>query len=225
MRAGTLPLVLVALLPALPAAAGVIRGTVWMDRSVAALVHKSTPAADIVRAQRGVDEGVVWVESVPDAVERRLSHRGFSLFFWRRKPAHVPTIVQAGRQFDPHVMVVTAGTDVEFRNLDTVYHNAFSVSAANRFDLGKYPPGRADTVAFPRAGVVNLHCDIHPEMLGFVVVTPNHVYARPDSTGAFELPRLPPGRYTLHAWQPRRGELKRTIELPKQGDAVVDLRF
>ena len=112
---------------------------------------------------------------------------------------------------------------MEFLNLDRVYHNAFSVSSARRFDLGKYPPGRADTVLFEHAGIVNMHCDIHPEELGFVVVVPNHAVARPDSDGVFTLPALPRGSYTVHVWHPRRGERKRSFEVPRHGDVLLEL--
>jgi hypothetical protein len=122
-------------------------------------------------------------------------------------------------------MSVPVGTRAEFQNLDHVYHNVFSVSPARRFDLGKYAPGKIDTVDFERAGVVNLHCDIHPDELGYIVVTPNHAVARPDSLGRFRMPKLPPGHYTLRVFHPRRGEFERPVEVPKRGDVSVDLAF
>jgi hypothetical protein len=129
------------------------------------------------------------------------------------------------RRFKPRVLAVAAGSKVEIVNMDRVYHNAFSVSAAKRFDLGKYPPGRADTLEFERPGVINLHCEIHPDMLGFVVVTPNHAFTRPDSTGAFELPKLPAGRYRVHAWNPRGVETTSDVSMPQRGDVPLEMVF
>jgi hypothetical protein len=157
---------------------------------------------------------------VPEKVEKKLSSRG-----WFAPKPRSPRIVQQDLRFAPRVLAAVAGTAVEFRNLDRVFHSTFSVSAANRFDLGKYAPGHRDTVLFDQPGVVNLHCDIHPDENGFVVVVPNHAYARPDSFGRFDLKKLPPGRYTANAWHPRLGESSAAFEVPKRGNVALQLVF
>jgi plastocyanin len=175
-----------------------------------------------------VADAVIYLESVPDKVERQLASKVAAKRSWFMiaRPGPRPSrIVQIDKQFRPRVAAVSVGAKVEVQNLDRVYHNTFSVSPAKRFDLGKYPPGRIDTVSFDRPGVVNLHCDIHPDMLGFVVVTPNHAFTRPDSLGHYRLPKLPPGNYTVHVFHPRRGEIERRIVVPKRGDLALDLAF
>lgn len=160
---------------------------------------------------------VVYLEEIPAKIEKKLAKKA-------RKTRR--TIVQENLQFQPRLTVVTAGDSVRIRNLDNVYHSAFSVSTAQRFDLGKYPPGRISMLAFETPGVVNLHCDIHPRMLGFVVVLRNHAFVVPDTTGRFELPpKLPKGTYTLNIWHPRYGNRSRTVEMPKKGNLDVELRF
>jgi hypothetical protein len=229
MRFGAVALVLLTpwALPA-PATAGAVSGVLWSNHALqvsAASYPGPAPTAALVRGQRGIADAVVWVDAIPERLERRLA-RGRHRWFWQRpRPVVLPSVVQRAGSFSPRVLAVVAGSSVEFRNRDRVYHNVFSVSAARRFDLGKYAPGRADTVDFAKPGVVNLHCDIHPEELGFVVVVPNHAFAHPDSLGAFALPALPPGRYTLHAWHPRLGELKRPFEAPKRGGVELQLDF
>ncbi len=208
--------VLAALLAAQGASAGAITGTLWMGP------HRpgATPQA---REQRGVIEAVVYLEQLPEPVERALTTTGFWPFRHRRTDPML-SVVQRDR-FEPRVAAVPVGTRVAFHNLDRVYHNVFSVSPAARFDLGKYAPGRTDTVQLARPGVVNLHCDIHPDELGYIVVTPNHAFTRPDSLGRFRLPRLPAGRYTVLVFHPRRGEIKRAVDVPKRGDAALELGF
>ena len=207
-----------------PACATDIGGTLWMNAQAAAQSRNAPPAVR-ARAQRGITESVIYLEKVPESVEHKLSGRPTFWFFHRPAEPRPARIVQQNQRFIPRVLAIAAGTQVEFENRDRVYHNAFSVSSAKHFDLGKYPPGQIDTVLFERPGVVNLHCDIHPEMLGFVVVTPNHAIVRPDSLGAFTLPKLPPGNYTLHAWNPKRPEFKQAFEVPKRGDVNLNLRF
>ncbi len=218
-------LVLASLLVATACHAGSLEGVLWMSRESQAASARRPEPAQRTRMQRGVSEAVVWVEDVPEKVELKLASPRRGWFWSKPKPEPLQSIRQVGQRFQPRVLAVPAGSQVEFCNADRVYHSTFSVSAAKRFDLGKYPPGKRDTVEFARRGVVNLHSDLFPDMSGFVVVTPNHAYARPDSLGRFTLPKLPPGRYTLHAWHPVRGELKRDFEVPKRGEILLELRF
>ena len=223
-----LALAMVTLLPLVsaPASAGIIAGTLWLSAAAAA-THAKQPDAPIdSRAQHSVQDAVVYLESVPDKVERKLAAPTTGFVFKRAvTPPHLPRIVQRDRHFSPRVLAIASGTRVEIQNLDRVYHNAFSVSPAKRFDLGKYPPGQSDTVAFEHVGVINLHCDIHPDELGYVVVTPNHVMARPDSLGRYKLPKLPPGEYAVHVFHPKRGERTRTVTVPRRGNVALDLSF
>lgn len=203
-----------AMLLAGAADAGVLHGTLRFGRSG----QRGADGADRLR----VTDAVVYVEKVPPEAERRFTRpRGF--LFFRRKPAPEVLNVVQRRRFEPRVGAVPAGASVAFVNLDRLYHNVFSVSASRRFDLGKTAPGSRDTVRFERPGVVNLHCDIHPEEQGYLVVTPNHFYARPDSLGRWRLPKLPPGSYTVRAFHPVRGEVSRNVVMPDRGDLAVEL--
>jgi plastocyanin len=164
---------------------------------------------------------VVYLDRIPDEVEHKLT----KTHWWKRKKPGVPRIVQADLRYSPRVLAAPVGTRVEFANLDRVFHNTFSVSAARRFDLGRYLPGHVDTVAFDRVGVANLHCDIHPQEVGFVVVVPNHAFTRPDSLGYFRLPKLPEGSYVVRVWHPRLGDLRREVVMPRRGNLQLDLKF
>jgi plastocyanin len=218
-----------------PAAAGVIRGTLYGSREAekaaepaprpdASTASSSGGHAESLpqpRAQHGITDAVIYVEHIPDKVERKLS--GHSWFSSRK--TRDPRLVMSGMRFVPRVMAFTAGTNLEVQNLDGVYHSAFSVSTAKRFDLPRLEPGRIDTLSFQHAGVVTMHCEIHPDEIGYLVVAPNHAFARPDSVGDFVLPKLPDGQYTLHVWHPRLGELSRTVTLPRHGDLDLKLVF
>ena len=219
--------ILITVLAIAPADAGTIRGTLWMQRAPRDAARLSpTERARVARAQRGVSDAIVYIQKVPDAVEARLANPMAGVWPFRRpaKP-NVPAIAQRKLRFAPRVVAVVAGSRVQIENLDGVYHNTFSVSPAKRFDLGLYPPGRVDSVQFRRPGLVYLFCSIHADEIGYVMVTPNHVMVHPDSMGAFRLPKLPPGSYALRAWHPKKGELKRRVEVPRHGDVRLDLRY
>lgn len=180
------------------------------------------PVAKLPPPVRASDlrDAVVLVREVPPAVEKRLMERAARD---RRRPLARVTITKS--RYQPRVVAVAAGTSVEFRNADKIWHSVFSVSAASHFDLGKLKPGVFETLVLKRPGVINVHCDIHPDEAGFVVVAKNHVFAKADSLGHFELPKLPPGTYQLSLWHPLRGSREQQVVVPKRGDVTCDLAF
>ena len=171
----------------------------------------------------GITDAVIYVEEVPEAVERKLARRGFWIFGSSRP--RLWNIVLQQRRFDPQVLAAAVGDQLGFSNLDRVYHHAFSVSAARSFDLGKRLPGQCDTLTLERPGVVNLHCEIHPDMAGYVVVTPNHAFTLPDADGLFRLPPLPAGTYAVRVFHPRWGQIRRSVEVARRGDVELNLNF
>src|SRR6185437_10532227 len=77
---------------------------------------------------------------------------------------------QLGRRFQPDVLVVPVGSTVEFPNLDPIFHNIFSLSRSQTFDLGYYAEGKSRTVTFARPGIVQVYCHIHANMYGVITV-------------------------------------------------------
>jgi plastocyanin len=128
-----------------------------------------------------------------------------------------PQIAQQGKAFIPNLLVIARGATVEFPNWDPFSHNVFSRSRAASFDLDRYPQGQSKSYTFNTAGVVQVFCNIHPQMKAVVVVAPNRYFTRADAQGAFTLRDVPPGRYVLVAWHERAGEQRQTIDVPPQG--------
>lgn len=142
-----------------------------------------------------------------------------------RGPAMNVVMDQRRRRFEPEVVVVPLGSTVEFPNSDPVFHNVFSLSKGKTFDLGNYPQGQRRTVRFDQPGPVLLNCHLHPNMTGAVLVAPNRHYARPDGTGRFSLPDVPPGSYELVAWHKSAGMFKRRVEVRAGGRTELDLEI
>jgi plastocyanin len=114
-----------------------------------------------------------------------------------------PRIVQRNKTFEPHVIAVEVGTEVEFPNEDPFFHNIFSLFDGKRFDLGLYESGTTRTVRFDRPGVSFLFCNIHPEMSAVVVVVETHYFAVSDRSGHLLIHDVPDGRYEMHVWYER----------------------
>ncbi len=114
-----------------------------------------------------------------------------------------PQLIQRNKSFEPHVLVVQAGSTIQFPNKDPFFHNVFSLFDGKRFDLGLYEGGSSNSARFDRAGVSFLFCNIHPEMSGVVVVVDTPYFALSDHAGRVVLANVPDGRYLMHVWYER----------------------
>ena len=167
-----------------------------------------------VAVRGSVLDAVVYVEAIEPSVDSTLANAGGT-----------PSMEQKDQAFGPRVLAVSVGGTVAFPNRDPIFHSVFSVSPVKRFDLGKYGRGKSKSVKFTKAGVVNVYCDIHSDMAGFILVVPNHAFVQPDADGRYALPSLPPGTYTVVAWHPDFKTVRRTVQIPETGDVTVDLSF
>ncbi len=118
-------------------------------------------------------------------------------------PPHRPRLIQENKTFKPHVLIVPAGSVVEFPNLDPFFHNVFSLFDGKRFDLGLYEAGKTKTVNFNAPGICYIFCNIHPQMSAVVVVVKTPYYALSDSAGNVRIPNVPPGRYQFNVFYER----------------------
>jgi plastocyanin len=140
----------------------------------------------------------------------------------RPKPGSA-TMVMKGKSFTPRVVVVPVGGTVQFPNEDPIFHNVFSVSAENRFDLELYKRPKSGSWTFQNPGVVRVYCNIHPQMVGVVVVRDNPYFARVAKDGTFTIEGVPAGKYTLKAWHERANEVGKEITVAGEGDATAQL--
>ena len=115
-----------------------------------------------------------------------------------------PLIDQKGLKFNPTVLVVQQGTTVDFQNDDTVQHNVFwpSISGNKKegHNLGTWPKGEKRSFKFDQPGVVPLLCNVHPEMAGYIIVSPTPYFAETDAGGNFKIENVPDGKYNVVAW-------------------------
>ena len=118
----------------------------------------------------------------------------------RPAPARGKVVTQRNKTFLPRVLAVPVGTTVDFRNEDDIFHNVFSLSRPNDFDTGLYRQGASYAQTFHKTGLVQILCNIHASMLGYVYVVDSPYYAQADASGAFRIKNVPPGEYDLETW-------------------------
>lgn len=135
-----------------------------------------------------------------------------------------PELRQRDAQFSPGFLAVAAGASVAMPNDDDIFHNVFSFSSPNQFDLGLYPSGESRRVAFRHPGVVKVYCSIHEGMSATIFVAPTRWFAVADAEGHFAIPDVPPARYRLRTWAEKLPESGRDVEVGP-GVTRVDVRL
>jgi len=112
-------------------------------------------------------------------------------------------VLQRDKMFAPHVLAVPIGTMVTFRNVEEekrIYHDVFSLSPAGKFDTGLYEAPGEKTHVFDQAGVIQLLCNIHAKMNGYIDVVDTPWFAQADASGNFRISGVPPGDYDVEVW-------------------------
>jgi plastocyanin len=128
---------------------------------------------------------------------------------------------QRNESFVPHVLAIVAGTTVDFPNNDATYHNVFSLSKARTFDLGRYAVGRSKSVRFDTPGIVRVFCDIHSHMSAFILVFSHRYFAITDEEGRYRIGDVPPGTYTVVAWNEVSEPESRRVTVSEGADAAA----
>ncbi len=206
------------------AAGGGIKGTVTLKgaspelKKLAVTIDQyvcgkeKNPEDLVLSPQGGVRSAVVWLDKPPAGA-----------------PAgalpSATTMDQKECVFAPRVVVVPAGGRIDFLNSDRLLHNLHSTPSANPPFNRTQPKGRTITITFEKPEIIRVTCDLHSWMRGWVVVAEHPYYALTDSAGDFELRGLPPGRYTLKAWQERLGTISKEVVVGDQDPTPVTLEM
>jgi len=178
-----------------------------IDRPAERRPDVAAPGAAGPRDVPDLRRGVVYLESAPRSA------------FDERDPGHA-VMDQRNERFVPHVLAVMVGAIVDFPNSDLIYHNVFSLSRAKRFDLGRYAAGKSKGVRMDRPGVVRVFCDIHSHMSAFIIVFAHRYFSLTDTDGTYRLDNVPPGTYTVVAWNESAPLESRRVVVPDAGGEV-----
>ena len=114
--------------------------------------------------------------------------------------------------------MVQAGTQVVFPNLDTVFHNVFSTSPRNAFDLGSYGGGdKPRSVVMTAPGLVEIFCNVHQKMNANVMVVPNNLYTKVRPDGTFRMENVPVGSRKIVAFGPNTRLSAQKVDVTASG--------
>jgi plastocyanin len=119
---------------------------------------------------------------------------------------------QVDLAFTPGVLAVPVGSRVSFPNSDLVSHQVYSFSATKKFQLPLYRGKPYQPIVFDVPGVVTLGCNIHDDMVGYIVVTNAAHYGVTNSMGGWASADLPPGNYEISIWHARLRDLAKPLK-------------
>jgi plastocyanin len=193
-----------------------MKRTLMMVMAMVAMMSLAASAGTISGKVSGVaGESVVYVDTI--------AGKTFPA------PAEHPVIDQKGLLFQPHITVVLRGTTVEFRNSDNVAHNVFWPSiqqGAKKLpgkNLGTWPQGEKRPFKFDQAGAAALLCNVHPEMAGYIVVSPTPYYVTTDNSGNYKIDGVPDGQYNVVAWHDGAKTQSKAVAVAGDGKADFTL--
>jgi plastocyanin len=119
-----------------------------------------------------------------------------------QQSSQIPKLVQKDKSFQPSLLVIPAGGQVEFPNQDPFFHNVFSLFDGKRFDLGLYESGTTQFVKFDKPGISFIFCNIHAQMNAVVIALNTPYYAISNWRGEISIGDVVPGRYQMHVFHP-----------------------
>jgi plastocyanin len=129
-------------------------------------------------------------------------------------PPQKAVMDQIDLSFVPDVVVIPVGSSVSFPNSDDVSHQVYSFSPARRFQLPLYRGKPHAPVLFDQAGIVTLGCNIHDNMVAYIVVTAAPFFGRTDERGGWTIPNVPEGAYRIKLWHPLLKDPTTMLERP-----------
>jgi len=136
------------------------------------------------------------------------------------------TLDQNGCEYHPHVLAFPAGTAIEILNPDGVLHNVHTYSKVNspmNMAQPKFKKKMKLTIEKPEA--VQVKCDVHAWMSGWLVATENPYFAVTDDSGSFKLTDVPAGTYTVEVWHETLGKSTQKVTVKAKEDAKANFEL
>ena len=142
-------------------------------------------------------------------------------------PSQHVVVDQRGCWFTPRVIAMQAGQSLEVANSDPVTHNIHPRSVINREWNQNQPEGAEPAIrkfAFPEI-MIRVKCNIHAWMKAWIGVVDNPYFAVTGTDGSFEFKNVPPGVYTVEAWQENLGTQDQQVTVPPSGKVAAAFTF
>jgi len=175
-------------------------------------------------------------EAIPDETYLVNSIGGLknAVVFLEQAPANaVPArkeriLNNSGCRFVPRVLTMIKGEKLIVKNSDLKLHIVHAyLDKRTVFNLSL--PFRGHTIEITRkidkAGILQVNCDTHAWMRGYIHVFDHPFFAVSDEQGSFTILDVPPGRYSLRAWHEGAGIQSKEVIVTDKGEFKIDFEF
>jgi plastocyanin len=136
------------------------------------------------------------------------------------------TLDQNGCEYHPHVLAFPAGSTVEILNPDGILHNIHSYSKVNSpFNQAQPKFKKSLDVKIEKPEMIEVKCDVHGWMHGWLVATENPYFAVTDNSGSFKLTDVPAGSYTVEVWHEKLGKNTQKVTVKAKEEAKVNFEI
>lgn len=134
---------------------------------------------------------------------------------------------QKGCQYHPHIFGIMTNQTLEILNSDATLHNVHAAPTNSaEFNVGMPTQGMKISKSFKKSEVmVHIKCEVHPWMSAYAGVLDHPYFAVAGKGGTYELPKLPPGTYTLEAWHEKLGTQTQEVTVGENGIAEAVFTF
>jgi plastocyanin len=171
-------------------------------------------AEDVVAGQNGALENVIVF------VSQGADDKTYDV------PQTPAVMEQKGCMYEPHVLAMRAGQTLRVVNADKTTHNIHPMPANNREWNKAQIPGQPIEEKFAREEVsIPVKCNIHPWMHSYIAVFKHPFFTVTGKDGSFELKNLPPGEYTIEAWQEKLGTMTQHVKIAQGENKKLDFTF
>jgi hypothetical protein len=166
----------------------------------------------LVTDDKGVQQAVVYLKGVASGKA------------WEGATAK-PELNQRNCRFFPEVQVIPRG-DIDIVNSDPVLHNTHGYyGRRTAFNVALPNQGQRVSQQLMRPGVVKVDCDAHGWMLAHIFVADSPYFALTGDDGSFSISNVPPGDYTLVAWQYSRGAVETPVTVAADQAVEVNIEL
>ena len=128
------------------------------------------------------------------------------------------------KQFSPFISVITTGGTATFGNKDALTHHVFSPDV-QKWDTGYLKQNETAARTFDSPGAVSLLCNIHPEMLGYLLVIPSTYFGKFGADGRYAIANVPPGTYKVTVWVPRTPTATQSVTVGPAGATTANFEL
>lgn len=142
-------------------------------------------------------------------------------------PVEAVTIDQKGCWFGPRVLGIRKGQTLRVTNSDPVTHNIHPQPEKNRdWNQSQAPEDPPMVRKFTATEVmIPVKCNVHNWMRAWIGVLEHPYFAVTGADGTFEIKNVPPGQYTVAAWQEQMGTEEQTVTLAASAKQELTFTF